>query len=40
MSGGPDNSSSADLSTGQLISQLSEQTSTLVRSELQLARRN
>ena len=38
MSGGPDTSSSADLSTGQLISQLSEQTSTLVRSELQLAK--
>ena len=38
MSGGPDPSSSADLSTGQLISQLSEQTSTLVRSELQLAK--
>ena len=37
MSGGPDTSSSADLSTGQLMSQLSEQTSTLVRSELQLA---
>ena len=28
MSGGPDPSSSADLSMGQLISQLSEQTST------------
>jgi uncharacterized membrane protein YqjE len=38
MSGGPDPSFSADLSTGQLISQLSEQTSTLVRSELQLAK--
>jgi uncharacterized membrane protein YqjE len=38
MSGGQDPSSSADLSTGQLISQLSEQTSTLVRSELQLAK--
>jgi uncharacterized membrane protein YqjE len=38
MSGGPDTSSSADLSTGQLMSQLSEQTSTLVRSELQLAK--
>ena len=38
MSGGPDPSSSADLSTGQLISQLSEQTSTLVRSELALAK--
>jgi uncharacterized membrane protein YqjE len=37
MSGGPDTSSSADLSTGQLIGQLSEQTSRLVRSELQLA---
>jgi len=29
MSGGPDAPSSADLSTGQLISQLSEQTSNL-----------
>jgi uncharacterized membrane protein YqjE len=38
MSGGPDPSSSGDLSTGQLISQLSEQTSTLVRSELALAK--
>jgi len=38
MSGGPDPSSSADLSTGQLMSQLSEQTSRLVRSELQLAK--
>jgi uncharacterized membrane protein YqjE len=38
MSGDPDSPSSADLSTGQLISQLSEQTSTLVRSELQLAK--
>ena len=37
MSGGPDPSSSADLSTGQLMGQLSEQTSRLVRSELQLA---
>ena len=37
MSGGPDLSSSADLSTGQLMGQLSEQTSRLVRSELQLA---
>jgi uncharacterized membrane protein YqjE len=35
---GPETSSSADLSTGQLISQLSEQTSTLVRSELALAK--
>lgn len=38
MSGGPDTSSSADLSTGQLMGQLSEQTSRLVRSELQLAK--
>ena len=38
MSGDPDPSSSADLSTGQLMSQLSEQTSRLVRSELQLAK--
>jgi uncharacterized membrane protein YqjE len=38
MSGDPGTPSSADLSTGQLISQLSEQTSTLVRSELQLAK--
>jgi uncharacterized membrane protein YqjE len=38
MSDGPDTDPSADLSTGQLISQLSEQTSTLVRSELQLAK--
>lgn len=38
MSGGPDPSSSADLSTGQLMGQLSEQASRLVRSELQLAK--
>jgi uncharacterized membrane protein YqjE len=38
MSGGPETPLSSDLSTGQLISQLSEQTSTLVRSELQLAK--
>ncbi|MBC7560801.1 MAG: phage holin family protein [Dermatophilaceae bacterium] len=38
MSGDSDTPSSADLSTGELISQLSEQTSTLVRSELQLAK--
>lgn len=37
MSGDPDTPSPADLSTGQLMSQLSEQTSRLVRSELQLA---
>jgi uncharacterized membrane protein YqjE len=36
--GGPDTSSSADLSTGQLMVQLSEQTSRLIRSELQLAK--
>jgi uncharacterized membrane protein YqjE len=33
-----DTSSSADLSTGQLMSQLSEQSSRLVRAELQLAK--
>jgi len=36
VNGDPD--TSADLSTGQLISQLSEQTSQLVRSELELAK--
>jgi len=37
LSGDRGASSSADLSTGELMSQLSEQTSRLVRSELQLA---
>jgi uncharacterized membrane protein YqjE len=37
VSGGPGNSGQQDLSTGELVSQLSEQTTRLIRDELRLA---